>query len=277
MHKVEVNSNFAVEIEAHKNGLKYNGRQVEWDKVPVKDNHFSIIWNGKNYDAEFVAVDRAEKAFSVRVNNGLYHLQVKDQFDLLLEKLGMHQLQSGQVLDIKAPMPGLVLSVKVKEGDEVQEGEPVVVLEAMKMENELRAALERNDLDARVAGIAGHVALDVAQLRSMITGTAVFVPATTGIGLLVGHRLFAPGDPENPSRLERLVKTDGLAGLRLSPIYDREKIWMNDPVCYPLWEKAQDLGAVFNIFLAPEQNRAGRRHGQTVPGRKSSYRSPGND
>jgi predicted TIM-barrel fold metal-dependent hydrolase len=74
-----------------------------------------------------------------------------------------------------------------------------------------------------------------------------------GIGLLVGHRLYAPSDKENASRLERLIKEDGLVGLRLSPIYDREVTWLNDPVCYPLWKKAEQLGAVFNIFLAPHQ------------------------
>jgi len=73
------------------------------------------------------------------------------------------------------------------------------------------------------------------------------------IGLLVGHGLHRPGDPENPGRLERLMKRDRLVGLRLSPIYDRNTVWMNDPVCYPLWKKAQQLGAVFNIFLAPHQ------------------------
>ena len=73
------------------------------------------------------------------------------------------------------------------------------------------------------------------------------------IGLLVGHGLYRPGDPENPGRLERLMKRDRLVGLRLSPIYDRDTVWMNDPVCYPLWKKAQQLGAVFNIFLAPHQ------------------------
>ena len=41
--------------------------------------------------------------------------------------------------------------------------------------------------------------------------------------------------------------------MRLSPIYDRDVVWLNDPVCYPLWKKAEDLGAVFNIFLAPHQ------------------------
>ena len=75
------------------------------------------------------------------------------------------------------------------------------------------------------------------------------------IGLLVGHRLHAPGDPENPRRLEQLVKEQGFSGLRLSPIYDRDVVWMNDPVSYPLWKKAEEIGAMFNIFLAPHQLR----------------------
>src|SRR5712692_7665583 len=74
-----------------------------------------------------------------------------------------------------------------------------------------------------------------------------------GIGLLVGYRLHSPADKENPSRLERLVKQDRLVGLRLSPIYDRDIVWLNDPACYALWKKAEELGAVFNIFLAPHQ------------------------
>lgn len=75
------------------------------------------------------------------------------------------------------------------------------------------------------------------------------------IGLLVGHRLYSPADKENPARLERLIKEDGFIGLRLSPIYNRDVIWLNDPACYPLWKKAEQLGAVFNIFLAPHQVR----------------------
>ncbi len=75
----------------------------------------------------------------------------------------------------------------------------------------------------------------------------------TGVGLLVGHRLHSPADPENPARLERLMREDGLSGLRLSPIYDPDVVWMNDPVSYPLWKKAEELGAVFNIFAAPHQ------------------------
>ena len=74
-----------------------------------------------------------------------------------------------------------------------------------------------------------------------------------GIGLLVGHRLYSPSDPENPLRLERLMRQDGLVGLRLSPIYDPKVVWLNQSVCHPLWKKAEELRGVFNIFLAPHQ------------------------
>jgi predicted TIM-barrel fold metal-dependent hydrolase len=73
------------------------------------------------------------------------------------------------------------------------------------------------------------------------------------VGLLVGHRLFPPDHPDNPAQLEYAIKEQGLAGLRLSPIYDRDVVWLNDPVSYPLWRKAEELGAVFNFFLAPHQ------------------------
>jgi L-fuconolactonase len=87
-----------------------------------------------------------------------------------------------------------------------------------------------------------------------------------GIGLLAGYRLHSPADSENPSRLERLVREDGLIGLRLSPIYDRDVVWLNDPVSYPLWKKAEDLHAAFNIFLAPHQVKQVADMAERFPG-----------
>ncbi len=74
-----------------------------------------------------------------------------------------------------------------------------------------------------------------------------------GIGFLVGHKLYAPNDKENPARLEKLMKEGGLCGLRLSPCRDENVVWLNDPVSYPLWKKAEQLSATFNIFLVPKQ------------------------
>lgn len=74
-----------------------------------------------------------------------------------------------------------------------------------------------------------------------------------GIGLLVGHRLHPPEDGQaNADRLRQLLAA-GLSGLRLSPIYDRDNRWIDDPVCDPLWQVAGELGATFNVFLAAHQ------------------------
>ena len=88
----------------------------------------------------------------------------------------------------------------------------------------------------------------------------------SGYGLLVGYRLYRPDDKENPSRLERLMKEDGLIGLRISPIYDRDVVWFNDRVCYPLWKKAEELRAVFHVFLAPHQVRQVADMAERFPG-----------
>jgi len=88
----------------------------------------------------------------------------------------------------------------------------------------------------------------------------------SGYGLLVGYRLYPPNDKENPSRLERLMKEDGLIGLRISPIYDKNVVWFNDPVCYPLWKTAELLGAVFHVFLAPHQVKQVADMAERFPG-----------
>ena len=53
--------------------------------------------------------------------------------------MGLSLTAGNLINDIKAPMPGLILDVQVKEGDEVEEGDYLLVLEAMKMENTLTA------------------------------------------------------------------------------------------------------------------------------------------
>jgi biotin carboxyl carrier protein len=66
-------------------------------------------------------------------------LNAKDQFDVLLDKLGLSDLNTVKVSEIKAPMPGLVLKVFVAEGAEVKKGDSLFVLEAMKMENIIKS------------------------------------------------------------------------------------------------------------------------------------------
>jgi biotin carboxyl carrier protein len=131
MYKITVNDNLNFEI---------NPENSNWDLIEVESGRFNIIHNYISYDVVVLNADFENKSFSVRVNNAVYNLQAKDRFDLLAEKLGFTAKNSQKSNAIKAPMPGMVISIMVKEGQSVLKGESVLILEAMKMENVIKAA-----------------------------------------------------------------------------------------------------------------------------------------
>ncbi len=69
----------------------------------------------------------------------MVEVQLRDQYDDRLQALGMDASAGKKTGDLKAPMPGLVIDVAVSEGQQVKKGDTLVVLEAMKMENTLKA------------------------------------------------------------------------------------------------------------------------------------------
>ena len=113
--------------------------QFNWDVIEIKNGSFHILKNNKSYNVEVVKADYDEKSFLISINGNKYQLQVKDKFDALLKSLGMDNLNANKVNEVKAPMPGLVLDVRVAEGDTVKKGDPILVLEAMKMENIIKS------------------------------------------------------------------------------------------------------------------------------------------
>lgn len=116
-----------------------DGHSKELDLVRLKDGKFNLILNHASYNIDLVEADYSTKSFTIAVNGNNYSLKVEDRFDLLLQQLGMDDLASAGITEIKAPMPGLVLSIAVEIGQEVKTGEALIVLEAMKMENVLKS------------------------------------------------------------------------------------------------------------------------------------------
>lgn len=105
----------------------------------IRPGIFHIIRNNTSYNVEVLKANREEKSFVVRVNGNKYTVQLKDKYDELLEKLGMNSTATAKVKEIKAPMPGLVIEVRVKEGDNIKQGDGLLVLQAMKMENVIKS------------------------------------------------------------------------------------------------------------------------------------------
>jgi biotin carboxyl carrier protein len=115
-----------------------NGSEFNLD-ISKTNTGYHVIQDGKGHMVDVVSVDTDNKQVTLRIDNKLYSFSVKDKYDLLLDKLGMNFQSGGAVSEIKAPMPGLVLDVLVKEGDDIQADQPLIILEAMKMENVIKA------------------------------------------------------------------------------------------------------------------------------------------
>lgn len=139
MSKVTVNKGTVVEVENTDQGITVAGKPFHWDIAKIADGYFHIIQNKKSYKAEVVKADKSAKTFTFKINNTIHTVEVKDKFDMLLEKLGMNSATSGKVNNIKAPMPGLIIELKVAAGDTVKAGDQLLILEAMKMENILKS------------------------------------------------------------------------------------------------------------------------------------------
>ena len=139
MLKVKVNDKFNFEVSTERNQTLINGLPFEGDVLKVNDRTFHIIFNDKSYQAELIDFDKTQKSCTVKVGNNIYPMQMSDQFDELLNQLGMDNLNSTKIAELKAPMPGLVLRVLASEGDKIEKGGNLLVLEAMKMENIIKA------------------------------------------------------------------------------------------------------------------------------------------
>src|SRR5476651_1010527 len=139
MYSIKVNDRFDFEATVKKDLLSLNGNPVKADVVKLGANNYHIINNKLSYNVEVVTFDHAAKIAAIKVNGNTYNIKAKDQFDALLDQLGLSNLNSAKISDIKAPMPGLVLKVLVNEGDEVKKGDSLFILEAMKMENIIKA------------------------------------------------------------------------------------------------------------------------------------------
>lgn len=139
MLKIKVNDKFSFEVTSEKNSTIINAETIKADIVRIDDRNFHILHNNISYNAELIGINRDEKSCTVKVGANIYSMQITDQFDELLHQLGMDNLKAAKVSEVKAPMPGLVIRILADEGDEVEKGGNLFVLEAMKMENIIKA------------------------------------------------------------------------------------------------------------------------------------------
>lgn len=105
------------------------------DSVAVGTSGFHILKDNLSSRATVVSSDFTTKQYTIKVNSNLYTVQLQDDLDLKISEMGFSLSGAKNVDNILAPMPGLLLDIMVKESQEVKENDPLLILEAMKMEN----------------------------------------------------------------------------------------------------------------------------------------------
>jgi biotin carboxyl carrier protein len=111
----------------------------ELDILRRSDTAFHVISDKKNHEVVLENADFLKKTYQLQVNNTRYTVTLMDDLDQLIKSMGFSTGSGKKLNEIKAPMPGIILSVSASVGQEVKEGETLLILEAMKMENAIGA------------------------------------------------------------------------------------------------------------------------------------------
>lgn len=105
------------------------------DIVQLSPTEFNLIKDHRCVSARLVEVNTAAKKLKIEIEGEVIDIEIKDELDQVLEKMGFGSAVNKTIKDIKAPMPGLVLEIAVADGQDVKEGDKILILGAMKMEN----------------------------------------------------------------------------------------------------------------------------------------------
>lgn len=128
-------SSIIVEID----GKRY---EVTPDRVlPVANeaDSFEIKDNGSHFEFNIISYDPVTRTIELWVNGQPKKARIIRDIDLMIESMGLNATHAKRHDIITAPMPGLVSDIKVQAGDDVEKGTPLLILEAMKMENVISA------------------------------------------------------------------------------------------------------------------------------------------
>jgi biotin carboxyl carrier protein len=161
-YEVTVGENtYTVEID-EQGDVMLNGEPVEVDFGGLgQSGLYSLIVNNESFEG---LVESKEGLWQVLMRGVLYEVQVADERTLLLRDRSATLVPDTGEVAIKAPMPGLVVAIPVKVGDVVEAGDNLIILESMKMQNELKVPR-----DGVVQEIAVEPGQSVEQNKVLVT------------------------------------------------------------------------------------------------------------
>ncbi len=128
--------------------LLSNGKRLDVELVPLGGNRYSFIKDKKSY---MVNISKKEDEYHVGVTGALLHVTVEDERTRKVKELVKKDSGNMGEKTIKAPIPGLVVAIQSAKGDVTNEGDTLLILEAMKMENIIKAPYDCEVLEIAVS------------------------------------------------------------------------------------------------------------------------------
>ena len=133
-----VNIPFLLDVNAG----QFTFQLTEVDNITLNNidvNNQIILDNNKSKLVSVKGVDHELKRYQIQIDGRIYQVQISDAVDQQILKMNLKSKKSNQLKELRAPMPGLVRQVNVQVGDQVDAGDSLFILEAMKMENLLKS------------------------------------------------------------------------------------------------------------------------------------------
>ncbi len=112
---------------------------LDLDAIALNDDVMHVLKDGIKYHVKVIARDYNNKTYTLSINDTVFKVSIADKYDQQVESMGLSKIVVQALTHLKAPMPGLVLEIFANVGDQIKEGENLLILEAMKMENIIKA------------------------------------------------------------------------------------------------------------------------------------------
>jgi len=108
---------------------------IHWED----DDFFTLFYNGKTFFGHILSDDSENSQLTIQINHRIFSIRKQNPLDELIASLGMNAPKIKQLKELRAPMPGRIVEILVQIGQQIELGDDILSLEAMKMENVLKA------------------------------------------------------------------------------------------------------------------------------------------
>lgn len=112
-----------------------SGSVVKWDD----ERFFTLTFNGKEFFGEILEEKSEDHKLKIKINHRVFEVKKKGELDELIAALGLDVPKVRKLKELQAPMPGRIVNIAVTVGQSLEVGDEILSLEAMKMENVLKA------------------------------------------------------------------------------------------------------------------------------------------